>query len=106
MTLLKQRLTKILSNGRTPGITMPSASPQEAVIRKAYSTAGLDTSETDYVECHGTGTAAGDLVEVEALGRCFSDNGKPPTMIGSVSDWSEILTILLVIDFRVYVHFI
>lgn len=73
-------------NGRTPGITLPSAEFQEAVIRKAYSAAGLDFSGTDYVECHGTGTAVGDPIEVEALGRCFSEKPRDtPLLLGSVS---------------------
>lgn len=47
-------------------ISLPSAAGQEAVIRKAYSKAGIDDfSETDYIECHGTGTPVGDPIEVE-----------------------------------------
>ena len=38
------------SNGKTNGITLPSAEGQEAVIRKAYAKAGLPTNATDYVE--------------------------------------------------------
>jgi acyl transferase domain-containing protein len=50
-------------NGKTPGITLPSADGQEAVIRKAYAKAGIDFSQTAYVECHGTGTRVGDVIE-------------------------------------------
>ncbi|KAI1636396.1 putative polyketide synthase [Biscogniauxia mediterranea] len=77
------RGTAVNSNGRTPGITLPSADLQEAVIRKAYQGACLDFSGTDYIECHGTGTAVGDPIEIEALGRCFHPR-KYPVMIGSV----------------------
>ncbi|RYP13625.1 hypothetical protein DL767_010635 [Monosporascus sp. MG133] len=52
------RGTAVNSNGRTSGITQPSTLLQEAVIRKAYLNANLDFAGTDYVECHGTGTAA------------------------------------------------
>ena len=38
------------SNGRTNGITLPSADGQEEVIRKAYAKAQLDVNCTDYVE--------------------------------------------------------
>lgn len=41
-------------------------------------------ADTDYVECHGTGTAVGDPVEVEGIGRCFSPRYGPPLMIGAV----------------------
>ncbi|KAK8119741.1 polyketide synthase [Apiospora kogelbergensis] len=78
------RGTAINSNGRTPGVTLPSADLQEAVIRKAYTSANIDFNGTDYVECHGTGTAVGDPIEVEALGRCFSSKRHHPLMIGSV----------------------
>ncbi|KAI1496967.1 putative polyketide synthase [Biscogniauxia marginata] len=78
------RGTAINASGRTPGITQPSSDFQEVVIRKAYATAGLRFADTDYVECHGTGTAVGDPVEVDAVARCFSLRDGPPLMIGSV----------------------
>uniref|UniRef100_A0A0B7KB42 Uncharacterized protein n=1 Tax=Bionectria ochroleuca TaxID=29856 RepID=A0A0B7KB42_BIOOC len=78
------RGTAINANGRTNGITQPSARFQEAVIRKAYANAGLNMADTDYVECHGTGTAVGDPVEVEGIGRCFSPRYGPPLMIGAI----------------------
>ncbi|KAI5921029.1 putative polyketide synthase [Camillea tinctor] len=78
------RGTALNSNGRTSGVSLPSADLQEAVIRKAYRGAGLTFTETDYVECHGTGTAVGDPIEIEALGRCFSSTRSLPLMIGSV----------------------
>ena len=43
------------------GHTLPSADGQEVVIEQAYEKAGL----TDYIDCHGTGTPVGDLIEVE-----------------------------------------
>ncbi|KAI1101334.1 putative polyketide synthase [Jackrogersella minutella] len=78
------RGTAVNSNGKTPGIAQPSAELQEAVIRKAYSHARLNFSDTDYIECHGTGTSIGDKIEVDALGRCFSPRDGAPLMIGSV----------------------
>ncbi|KAI1207269.1 polyketide synthase-like protein [Annulohypoxylon truncatum] len=77
------RATSLNACGKTPGISQPSAALQEAVIRKAYANAALDFCDTDYVECHGTGTAVGDVIEVEALKQCFSPR-ESPLMIGSV----------------------
>ncbi|KAF7863846.1 hypothetical protein EAF04_006811 [Stromatinia cepivora] len=77
------RGTAINSNGRTPGITLPSAKLQEAVVRKAYASASLGFDETDYIECHGTGTAVGDPIEVDGLQSCFGPR-KWPLKIGSV----------------------
>lgn len=53
-------------------------------MRKAYRDAGLDFADTDYVECHGTGTPVGDPIEVDAVGRCFARPDGPPLLIGSV----------------------
>ncbi|KAI0534672.1 hypothetical protein GGR58DRAFT_505021 [Xylaria digitata] len=81
------RGTAINANGRTGGITRPSAAGQEAVIREAYRNAGdLPFGETDYFECHGTGTYVGDPIEVSAVGRVFASEKSPtnPMLIGSV----------------------
>ncbi|KAI0427506.1 putative polyketide synthase [Xylaria sp. FL1042] len=79
------RSCAVNSNGRTAGITQPSATLQEAVIRKAYAQANLQFSDTDYIECHGTGTAVGDPIEVDGLARCFSTTDRStPLMIGAV----------------------
>lgn len=59
-------------NGRVGGITAPSVAAQQDLIRQAYAAAGIgDLSETAFVECHGTGTPAGDPVETEAVGSVF-----------------------------------
>ncbi|KAL1610860.1 Type I Iterative PKS [Paraconiothyrium brasiliense] len=57
------------------GLTAPIAAAQVALIRKTYADAGLDPNQTSdrcqYFEAHGTGTAAGDPVEAEAISRAF-----------------------------------
>ncbi|KUL86372.1 hypothetical protein ZTR_08618 [Talaromyces verruculosus] len=78
------RGTAINSNGRTPGITLPDAKMQEAVIRKAYQNANLSFNDTDYVECHGTGTPVGDPIEVDGIAACFANRVGEPLRIGSV----------------------
>lgn len=69
------RETATNQDGRTKGITMPSASSQASLIRHVYAKAGLDpAAEADrcqYFECHGTGTLAGDPVEAEAVRTAF-----------------------------------
>lgn len=74
-------------NGKTSGITYPSAAGQAAVIRAAYAKAGISNfGETSYCELHGTGTPAGDPVEVAAVGSVFGSSREPgePMLIGSV----------------------
>ncbi|KAI3316485.1 polyketide synthase-like protein [Xylariaceae sp. AK1471] len=78
------RATALNANGKTTGISQPSAVLQEAVIKKAYTAAGIKFDDTDYVECHGTGTAVGDVVEVNALKKCFGSRSGSPLRIGSV----------------------
>lgn len=57
------------------GITMPLATAQLALIEQTYADAGLDPKKSSdrcqYFEAHGTGTAAGDPVEAEAVSRAF-----------------------------------
>lgn len=64
------RGTAVNSNGRTPGITLPSRDAQVSLIRSAYKMAGLEDefATTAYVEAHGTGTSAGDPIEANAIG--------------------------------------
>ncbi|OJJ78181.1 hypothetical protein ASPBRDRAFT_37382 [Aspergillus brasiliensis CBS 101740] len=77
------RGSAINANGRTSGISLPIVDGQAAVIRKAYTKAGLDPSATTYVECHGTGTAVGDVIEVESLSHVFRRPATLPLLIGS-----------------------
>ncbi|KAI1116262.1 polyketide synthase [Nemania sp. NC0429] len=78
------RGSAINANGKTSGIAQPSATLQAAVIRKAYADANVKFNDTDYVECHGTGTAVGDPTEVDALASCFLPREGPPLKLGSV----------------------
>lgn len=104
------RETAINSDGRTNGITMPSAEAQAALIRKTYAQAGLDpvTDGCQYFECHGTGkassssspksliscadsspgTQAGDPVEARAIQEAFfpdqQSHKQTPLYCGSV----------------------
>ncbi|KAI4210919.1 MAG: hypothetical protein LQ351_006238 [Letrouitia transgressa] len=84
------RETLINSDGRTKGITMPSASAQADLIRQTYRKAGLDPSidRPQYFECHGTGTSAGDPQEAQAIQEAFfpthSATDKTVLLLGSI----------------------
>ncbi|KAL4792644.1 polyketide synthase [Aspergillus venezuelensis] len=80
------RQTAVNSDGKTDGITQPSAIAHEKLIRYAYQTAGLDPFETDYIEAHGTGTQAGDPLELQAVGSVFGStrDSTSPVYVGSV----------------------
>ncbi|KAJ5532159.1 fatty acid synthase S-acetyltransferase [Penicillium frequentans] len=76
------RSTTANSNGRTSKPAVPSAEAQSNLIRKAYQRAGiLDPTRTGLFECHGTGTAAGDVTEAESIARVFGASG---VIIGAV----------------------
>ncbi|KAH6844804.1 hypothetical protein B0I37DRAFT_446777 [Chaetomium sp. MPI-CAGE-AT-0009] len=66
-------------DGRTMGITMPSAHAQAELIRKAYANVGLDLrsprDRPQFFEAHGTGTKAGDPQEAEAIHSAFFGDG-------------------------------
>jgi acyl transferase domain-containing protein len=61
----------INQDGRTNGITAPSAISQQRLIQDVHARAGLDPATITCVEAHGTGTKLGDPIEVEALTAAF-----------------------------------
>lgn len=60
-------------NGRTNGLTAPSRTAQQAVIRQAIAASRIEADDVSYIETHGTGTALGDPIEVGALSDVFGD---------------------------------
>ncbi|NXP45605.1 EASB synthase, partial [Heliornis fulica] len=67
-------ISVVNQNGRsiTP-ITRPSRVEQEKLLRSVYGT-HVDPSVVQYIEAHGTGTAAGDPTEAESLGSVICKN--------------------------------
>jgi phthiocerol/phenolphthiocerol synthesis type-I polyketide synthase E len=61
------RGSAVNQDGRSNGITAPNQLAQEAVIRSALTNARVDPLQVSYVEAHGSGTALGDPIEIEAL---------------------------------------
>lgn len=65
------RGSAVVSDGKTPGITMPSPDAQFAAIQRAYKVAGLDPRETVYVEAHGNLKPNSNLLAFLRLTHCF-----------------------------------
>ena len=78
--------TAINQDGRTNGISLPSAEAQARVVRAACADAGIAPSRIGFVEAHGTGTAVGDPIEAHALAEalCVDRSADSPLAIGSV----------------------
>ena len=79
--------TAINHNGRSNGLAAPSELSQQEVIKKALADARVSPSEISYVELHGTGSALGDAMEIEAIKGVLDSASKPnslPCVIGSV----------------------
>ncbi|BCS08366.1 polyketide synthase [Aspergillus luchuensis IFO 4308] len=76
------------TNGKVKnqGITHPSLEGQERVLRAAYKRAGLDPTDTLYVECHGTGTPVGDPIEVKAISNGMNErrSREQPLLLGAI----------------------
>lgn len=87
------RETRTNQDGRTQGITMPSATAQTKLIQETYRSAGYDITNPEhhpqFFEAHGTGTRVGDPIEAEAIyDAFFNESSGPipqnPLYVGSV----------------------
>lgn len=77
--------TAINNDGNSKvGYTAPSVKGQVDAIKKAHKMAGVDSSSITYIETHGTATALGDAIEIEALNEAFGNEKVIKCAIGSV----------------------
>ena len=80
------RGSAVNQDGHSTLLTAPNGPAQEALIREALTCAQLSPDRIGFVETHGTGTALGDPIEVEAIaaaiGQPFPGGGR--CLLGSV----------------------
>ena len=72
--------------GASSGLTVPHTPALVQVIETALSQAGIPPSEVDYLEAHGTGTAVGDPIEIDAVADVYGRGRDPdrPLLVASV----------------------
>eukprot|EP00929_Paragymnodinium_shiwhaense_P078070 TRINITY_DN4038_c0_g6_i1.p1 TRINITY_DN4038_c0_g6~~TRINITY_DN4038_c0_g6_i1.p1 ORF type:complete len:3397 (-),score=679.25 TRINITY_DN4038_c0_g6_i1:737-10216(-) len=74
------------NNGRSASLTAPNGPSQQEVLRAALRSASRTAADVSLFECHGTGTALGDPIEIGALCRVHSYEARgrsPPMLTGS-----------------------
>ncbi len=71
-------------DGRTTGMSLPSAESQRRLLEQVYGDFGVDPADLSFVEAHGTGTRVGDPIEADALGKGLGQKRTQPLPIGSV----------------------
>jgi acyl transferase domain-containing protein len=84
-----------LSNDTGGNLLAPDVDGQLAAMRAAYAAAEWRPEDVDAIECHATGTAVGDRVEIESLHRLWEGRHRPggKCVIGSVkSNVGHLLT--------------
>ncbi|WP_395817751.1 beta-ketoacyl synthase N-terminal-like domain-containing protein [Archangium minus] len=73
------------SDGKGRSVLPPSEMGETLAMRRALTAANVPPASVDYVECHGTGTALGDVVETKSTHNAYYGEGRPrPILIGSV----------------------
>ena len=72
--------------GASSGLTVPHTPALVQVIESALSQAGIPPSEVDYLEAHGTGTAVGDPIEIDAVAEVYGRgrDADRPLLVASV----------------------
>ena len=79
------RGSAVNQDGATNGITAPNGPSQEKVISMALKRAGIKAEDISFVETHGTGTALGDPIEVEAMAAVLGKTTtQTPCYLGAV----------------------
>lgn len=87
-------LLAVSANNNANHLPMPGAEKQTYVMVDVLKRAGVRPEDVDYVNCHATGTPAGDLQEIRAVKAAFGDHAKnlkvnaPKSMLGHTA-WAS-----------------
>ncbi|MGB0525384.1 MAG: type I polyketide synthase [Flammeovirgaceae bacterium] len=81
------KATAVNQDGKSNGFTAPNVKAQEKLIETALAKCGLDISQIDLIEAHGTGTPLGDPIELQAITNVIKRSAQKrekPLLIGTV----------------------
>ncbi|KAH6639121.1 hypothetical protein C7974DRAFT_449039 [Boeremia exigua] len=71
--------------GLSASITVPHSPAQMTLYRRILKQAGMKAEQVSYVECHGTGTQAGDPLEMASVREVFCSSDRRGTLhVGSL----------------------
>ncbi|KIM43996.1 hypothetical protein M413DRAFT_372839 [Hebeloma cylindrosporum] len=77
--------TDVKHGGRSQGLVAPNVHTQIVLQRSLLQKAGMEPSEIDFLETHGTGTSLGDLIEIQGINEVFqhSHSQHRPLVLGA-----------------------
>lgn len=71
------RGVQVNQSGEAHSITHPHAATQQKLFKRLLEETGIDPLDVSVIEAHGTGTQAGDPIELESLRGTFAKNRTP-----------------------------
>ncbi|CAA7264466.1 unnamed protein product [Cyclocybe aegerita] len=76
--------TDVVHGGRSQGLVAPNLNAQITLQRSLLAKAGLDPAQIDFLETHGTGTALGDMIEIQGINEVFrQSHPEQPLILGA-----------------------
>lgn len=83
--------TGLSNDGKGKFLLSPNKKGQLECFKRAYSKVNISPKDIAYIECHATGTAVGDITELDAVKEFFGEAGMP--RLGAVkSNTGHLLT--------------
>jgi len=65
-------------DGKSASLTAPSGPAQQVMLKHSLKFCGVDKEEIAFTECHGTGTALGDPIEMGAIAAVLLEDRESP----------------------------